>query len=448
MMQFIAVRLGDERWSCSHDGHIALQHVEELWELIDAGPSDEVADSGLVGSVWQYHIADDPGIEVELEHLRITELVLLHKLRLPCFRIHIHAAELIHFEALSILSDALLGEEDRARGGDVDGWGDEDEKNRRGEAAEQAARDIHESLHHECPCRGVVDASCQHGVIADLFDELPLARYTLHLREVEVHRDAGLGELLDQLLRIRHEARGHDEYLIDPLPADILGGRFHIGDDRYIVHILSDPVLIDDRQAGDLIAGVVVFPHALDDGVGHVSAHDEKQGAFLILPLDHLPVEHIFPRFPYHIGEQDVDADVQNQRESRVEMPLLQQEEIQEDEGRQRHAMLYGDEEVFIEAALQYVFQGTHRKQYDQVKDLDEDRHVPVEKILIRIPSITAQCIAEYECDLQADQIEQDEICMFDPSRIIFPVHSVLPPFMHRVRCSPLTAGTHRHRTI
>lgn len=324
MMQLITVRLGDERWSRSDDRHIALQHVEELWELVDAGPSDEVADPGLVGSVRQYLIADNPGIEVKLEHLRIAELVLLHELCLPCFCIHIHAAELIHFEALSVLSDALLAEEDRARGGDVDGRGDEDEKDRRGEAAEQAARDIHEALHHECPCRGVVDAGRQHGVIADLFDELPLARYTLHLRKVEVHRDAGLGELLDQLLRIRHDAGGHDQDLVDPLPADILGGRFHIGDDRYIVHILSDPVLIDDRQAGDLIAGVVVFPHALDDGVGHVGAHDKKQGAFLILPLDHLPVKHIFPRFPHHIGEQDVDADVQDQRESRVEVPLLQ----------------------------------------------------------------------------------------------------------------------------
>ena len=324
MMQFIAVRLGDERWSRSDDRHIALQDVKELWELIDAGPSDEVADPGLVGSVRQYLITDDPGIEIELEHLRITELILLHELRLPRLRIHIHAAELIHLKTFSVLSDALLGEEDRARGGDVDGRCDEYEQDDRDEAAEQAARDIHEALHHECACRGVVDTGRQHGVIADLFDELPLPRHTLHLREVEVHRNAGLGKLLDQLLRIRHEPGGHDEDLIDPLPADIFGSRFHIGDDRHIVHILSDPVLIDDRQAGDLIAGVVVFPHALDDGVGHVSAHDEKQGAFLVLTLDHLSVKHIFPRFPYHIGKQDVDADVQDQRESRVEMPFLQ----------------------------------------------------------------------------------------------------------------------------
>ena len=324
MMQFIAVRLGDERWSRSDDRHIALQDVKELWELIYAGPSDEVADTGLMCSVRQYLITDDPGIEIKLEHLRITELILLHKPRLSRLRIHIHAAEFIHLKTLSVLSDTLLGEEDRTRGGDVDGRCDKDEKNRRGEAAHEAARDIHEALHHECPCRGVVDAGRQHGVIADLFDELPLARYTLHLREVEVHRDAGLGELLDQLLRIRHETGGHDQDLIDPLPADIFGGRFHIGDDRYIVHILSDPVLIDDRQAGDLIAGIVVFPHALDDSVSHIGAHDEKQGAFLVLTLDHPPVKHIFPRFPYHIGKQDVDADVQDQRESRVEMPLLQ----------------------------------------------------------------------------------------------------------------------------
>ena len=448
MMQFIAVRLGDERWSRSDDRHIALQDVKELWELIDAGPSDEVADPGLVVSVRQYLITDDPRIEVELEHLRITELILLHKLRLPRLRIHIHAAELIHLKTFSVLSDALLGEEDRARGGDVDGRCDEDEKDCRDEAAEQAARDIHEALHHECARRCIVDAGREHGVIADLFDELPLTRHTLHLRKVEVHRNAGLGELLDQLLRIRHEPGGHDEDLIDPLPADIFGSRFHICDDRYIVHILSDHVLIDDRQSSDLIAGIVVFPHAFDDSVSHIGTHDEKQGAFLVLPLDHLSVKHIFPRFPYHIGEQDVDADVQDQRKSRVEMPLLQQEEIQEDEGRQRHAMLHGDEEVFIEATLQYVLQCSHRKQYDQVEDLDEDRHVPVEKILIRIPSITAQCIGEHECDLQADQIEKDEICMFDPSRIIFSVHTVLPPFMHRVHCSPLSAGAHRHRTI
>ena len=323
MMQFIAVRLGDERWPRSDDRHIALQDVKKLRELIDASPSDEVADPGLMCSVRQYLITDDSGIEIKLEHLRITELILLHELRLSRLRIHIHATELIHFEALSVLSDALLGEEDRAWGGDVNGRCDEDEKNRRGEAAEQATHDIHEALHHECARRCIVDACREHGVIADLFDELPLTRHTLHLREVEVHRNAGLGELLDQLLRIRHEPRGHDQDLVDPLPADIFGSRFHVGDDRYLVHILPDHVLIDDRQSSDLIAGIVVFPHAFDDSVSHIGAHDEKQGAFLVLTLDHLSVKHIFPRFPYHIGKQDVDADVQDQRESRVEMPFL-----------------------------------------------------------------------------------------------------------------------------
>ena len=324
MMQFIAVRLGDERRSRSDDGHIALQYVEELRELINTGPSDKVADTGLMGSIRQYLIADDTWIEVELEHLRIAELVLLHELRLSRLRIHIHATELIHLKTFSVLSDTLLSEEDRTRGSNVDGRCDENEKDGRDEAAEQTTRDIHEALHHECARRGVVDAGREHSVIADLFDELPLTRYTLHLREVEVYRNAGLGELFDQLLRIRHETGGHDEDLVDPLPADIFGSRFHICDDRYLVHILPDHVLIDDRQSSDLIAGIVVFPHAFDDSVSHIGAHDEKQGAFLVLTLDHLSVKHIFPRFPYHIGKQDVDADVQDQRESRVEMAFLQ----------------------------------------------------------------------------------------------------------------------------
>ena len=66
-------------------------------------------------SVRKYFIPDYSGVKVHLEHFPIAQFVLFHELCFTFFCIHIHAAEFVHFEFLSVLSHTFLREENRAR---------------------------------------------------------------------------------------------------------------------------------------------------------------------------------------------------------------------------------------------------------------------------------------------------------------------------------------------
>lgn len=45
--ELVLLYLRDEGWSGAHEGDITFEYIEELWELVNAPVSDEVADSFL-----------------------------------------------------------------------------------------------------------------------------------------------------------------------------------------------------------------------------------------------------------------------------------------------------------------------------------------------------------------------------------------------------------------
>jgi len=76
--------------SWTYDAHVSLQHVDELWELIDVGLSHEVAKGELAR-------------------------VVLGGLHQVCILIDVHRAELQAQESLAVQSRSCLTEEDRSR---------------------------------------------------------------------------------------------------------------------------------------------------------------------------------------------------------------------------------------------------------------------------------------------------------------------------------------------
>ncbi|MNE26261.1 hypothetical protein D3C80_1196190 [compost metagenome] len=85
------------------DGHAALQHVEELRQLIETGPTQKGTDAG-----------DTRILALSLGHFAMGLLV------------HYHRAELVDLELLPVDAGTVLLEQHRAWRGDLDGNGDAD----------------------------------------------------------------------------------------------------------------------------------------------------------------------------------------------------------------------------------------------------------------------------------------------------------------------------------
>ena len=179
-------------------GHVALQDVEELRELVQAGGADLFSDPRDLLSVHDL-VADDPGIKVHLEHHAVLDLVLRQEFLLPLFRVHVHGADLVEGKLLSILSDPRLFEEDRSRalfldlGSDTD---DDGNQNQGKEAAHQAAKDVDDALDQLLAGTDVVGRHGQNVVPGHLFHEA-LAPDAGD-RQADVHRDCHLPALLDE----------------------------------------------------------------------------------------------------------------------------------------------------------------------------------------------------------------------------------------------------------
>ena len=71
---------------------------------------------------------------------------MLHEGGFSGFGVLVHGAELVHLEAAAVFADAGLREEDRARGVQLDGRGDEEEDHGGDEEADDGADDVEGAL--------------------------------------------------------------------------------------------------------------------------------------------------------------------------------------------------------------------------------------------------------------------------------------------------------------
>src|SRR5690606_27000469 len=82
------------------EAHIALQHIPELGQLVDAGLPDEASD------------LRNARVILHLEH-RAFNLVLVEQLREQFLRIRYHRAEFVHIELSALQADSHLLEKNR-----------------------------------------------------------------------------------------------------------------------------------------------------------------------------------------------------------------------------------------------------------------------------------------------------------------------------------------------
>ena len=182
--------------SGTYEGHISLEHIEELGKFIETGMTDKLADAGLVGAVRENLVANDAGVEVQLEHEAVGHTVLGHELFFAFLGVHIHGAELIHFEVLAVLADALLLEEDGAGGLLFDDWPDDCDDEEGENAAHQAAQNVHHPLGEELQGRGIVGGGGDDVEAVDFFNKA----FAFHIPQgnTDVGGDGHLPALLEK----------------------------------------------------------------------------------------------------------------------------------------------------------------------------------------------------------------------------------------------------------
>ena len=142
---FIFLPFIHRRRTCADQRHLPCEHVEKLGKFIQAVFADELADPRHLFAIDD-PVPDDAGIEIQLEHHPVRDAVLGKEFFLPLLRIHVHGADLVAGEVLAIPPDAFLFEKDRARRLMFDDRAENGHQDECGDAAEEAANDIHNTL--------------------------------------------------------------------------------------------------------------------------------------------------------------------------------------------------------------------------------------------------------------------------------------------------------------
>ena len=111
MAELVLLDLAGQRRARAHHAHVALEHIEELGQLVEgilAQKAAERGDARVVGDFEQHAVA----------------LVHVHHVGAALLGVADHGAELDAAEDAALLADALGGVEDRARRIQLDGDGD------------------------------------------------------------------------------------------------------------------------------------------------------------------------------------------------------------------------------------------------------------------------------------------------------------------------------------
>lgn len=220
----VLVEFADGRRAGADEGHIALEDVPELRELVEARLADEAAD------------LRDARVIFHLEH-EAVHLILRKELLLALLRVLVHAAELVHAELAAIFADARLRENDRSRRVELDDRSKDDEDDAEDRKADDRANDVKRALHnrgdHALPRTVEDEGRAAIDAVLDLFrverlvflrpHDGGLALELLDLREIDVDADAHADHFADN----RHDEGtliflDLDEDLVDRLALDAL----------------------------------------------------------------------------------------------------------------------------------------------------------------------------------------------------------------------------------
>ena len=231
MMMSVFFPFVRRRGAGAHKGHVALQDIEELGEFVQGGFADKFTDACLFCAVREDFIADDSRIPVHFEHHAVLDGILGHELFLLRVSVQLHGTDLVHPEALAVLSDALGTVQDRPRARMLNDRANNGHDDQGKEAADKAAEDVQDSLCQELQGRSIAVTQGQDGGAADALHELLLVM-PADAGDMVMDRNRHLTAVVHELADLLVFGRNVDVDGIDPLAADIVGSRIDAGNNR------------------------------------------------------------------------------------------------------------------------------------------------------------------------------------------------------------------------
>ena len=200
------------------------------YTTIKGSLSDELADPRFLRAVRKDLVADDARIKVQLEHHAVLHPVLAHQILFALLGVHIHGSDLQHFEAFAVLSDSLLGKEDRPGGLLLDDRTDDCDDQQSNKAADKTGKDIKAALHQGLNGRCIVDGSCENRSARKLLCKA-LYPVPAHVRDMIMGRDRHQSTVIQQLDNFVIGKRCVDINGIDPFTNNEIGCGVHLGND-------------------------------------------------------------------------------------------------------------------------------------------------------------------------------------------------------------------------
>lgn len=257
-------------WARADEAHVAADDVPELWQLVEAGLTQEGAELG------------DARVVLELEVLLplFAGLGVFLEVFLEGFLcVRDHGLELVAREEHAMLADALMGKDDVALVADGDHDGQHDEYRRNQDAADGRADEVEDALDDAVATAREVVPHVEH---EDFFAEEDFCLGADHRGADEVGRKGDvahvrlyLGDELLELVAV-HARRGDDDGLDAGVADDGLGVGDLAVEQEARGDLLGERVVVD--EADDVVAVAEVIPVIAQDALGRLARADEDDG--------------------------------------------------------------------------------------------------------------------------------------------------------------------------
>lgn len=398
--------------TCAHQGHVPLEHVEKLGKFVQTGLAYELADARFAGAVRHLLVADDPRIEIQLEHHAVLHPVLGHQAGFTRVGVQIHGADLGHLELLAVLTDPLRFVQDRPRAGDLDDRPDDGDDDHGEQAADQPAHDVQRPLGKQIGQRGVIGRGGEHRGATDLLGKL-LAAVHADARDVVMHGHRHLPARIHQLLDPRRIRGAIDIHAVDPLPADVLrrilqgrhhGNALHRLCGRSVQHGAHDGVALQ-RRPGE----------PLQDRLRRIRVQHRQHG-FLFPQVPASPVQQPLEQQPGDVTQDDVQSQREIQYNAGIGVAALDGEDEDDAPGEHDQRLLERLAEFLQPVPFQHVVHGAEQHRCQQIEHRQHDRQGAVDRYLVGKEGFLSDGVCQDESQLQCDLIQYDEVDMLQPA--------------------------------
>lgn len=347
-MVFVLFPLIWSRWPGADQAHVSDEDIETLGQFVNAPVPDLLTDARLVRSVRIDFVPDDPGIKLELEHPSVSNPVLRHELLLAFLRVRIHAADLVHIKALSVLPDPLGFIQDRSGRRLLQRNSDNSHSQERKKTEHQAAKDIHRALQKQLGRRSHGDACSQDIPVCNSFHFLHTA--VLDLDQLQMNSNAHLPALLHQLFSHLASAGDGDIDLFDPFPTDIVRCVFDPGNYRNRSNARRIPgftgffrflrlhliLLFEEDHSADMDRVLRMVPEVLNGFFSNLFIADEQDLALPAVFCRILTHETLVDH-PGTVTDENIDSEMNPQRNTGDGFAVLHCEKKDRRESEDKH---------------------------------------------------------------------------------------------------------------